>query len=56
MFQQIYAMNLWTVGGLLFLLLMIWTAVGLRFDERKRTVVNAFLSFAAAIIILYANQ
>lgn len=55
MFQQIYAMNLWTVGGLLFLLLMIWTAVGLRFDERKRTVVNAFLSFAAAIIILYAT-
>ena len=37
------------------MLLMIWTAVGLRFDERKRTVVNAFLSFAAAIIILYAT-
>ncbi len=55
MFRQIYAMNLWTVGGLLFLLLMIWTAVGLRFDERKRTVVNAFLSFAAAFIILYAT-
>lgn len=37
------------------MLLMIWTAVGLRFDERKRTVVNAFLSFAAAFIILYAT-
>lgn len=37
------------------MLLMIWTAVGLRFDERKRTVVNAFLSFAAALTILYAT-
>ena len=55
MFQQIYAMNLWAVGGLLFLLLMIWTAVCMNFDERKRNVVNAFLSFAAAIIILYAT-
>ena len=55
MFQQIYAMNLWAVGGLLFLLLMIWTAVCMNFDERKRNVVNAFLSFAAAFIILYAT-
>ena len=37
------------------MLLMIWTAVCMNFDERKRNVVNAFLSFAAAIIILYAT-
>lgn len=37
------------------MLLMIWTAVCMNFDERKRNVVNAFLSFAAAFIILYAT-
>ena len=42
-------------GRFTFLLLMIWTAVCMNFDERKRNVVNAFLSFAAALIILYAT-